>query len=60
MENYSKEIKFFRSLIMDGCFEEAETFLYPLEPKLGDNYLKSLFEIKKQQYFELIDAKPDV
>jgi len=32
---------------MDGCFEEAETFLFPLEPKLADNYIKALFEIKK-------------
>jgi hypothetical protein len=45
---------------MEGCFEEAEAFLFPLEPKLGDSYLKALYEIKKQQYFELIDAKPDV
>jgi hypothetical protein len=28
--------------------------------KLGDNYPKLLFEIKKQKYLELIETKPDV
>jgi hypothetical protein len=45
---------------MEGCFEEAEAFLLPLELRLGEGYARCVFEIKRQRYFELIDAKPDV
>lgn len=60
VESFSKEMKFFRMLILEGNFDEAEVFLTQFQGKLGDNFYRAIYEMKKQKYFELIEAKPDI
>lgn len=44
--SYPKEIKFFRNLIIEGQWEDAENFLQPLKLKKNFNYNAVIFELK--------------
>ena len=54
--SYSKEIKFFRNLIIEGEWEDAEIFLQPLKLKKNFNYNAVVFELRKQRFLEMIDS----
>ena len=53
--NYCSEIKFFRQLILDAQWEDAEHFLLPLKSK-NFNHEAVIFEIKRQKFLEMIDS----
>jgi exonuclease VII small subunit len=53
--SYSKEIKFFRNLIIDGQWEDAENFLQPLKLKKNFNYNAVIYELRKQKFLEMVD-----
>lgn len=54
--SYSKEIKFFRNLIIDGQWEDAENFLQPLKLKKNFNYNAVVFELRRQRFLEMVDS----
>lgn len=56
LHSYSKEIKFFRNLIIDGQWEDAENFLQPLKLKKNFNYNAVVFELKRQKFLEMVDG----
>lgn len=60
LEQNCREIEFFRSLIIDGQFKEAEVFLELFKPIPMFPYKQCLFELKKQQFFELLELNDDV
>ncbi|CAD8182857.1 unnamed protein product [Paramecium octaurelia] len=60
IDTYTRELQFLRQQILDGNFIGAEQYLQPLKTRLNDQFSFVLLELKKQQYFELINAKPDV
>lgn len=53
--SYGTEMKFFRQLIIDGQWEDAENFLQPLKIK-NFNYDAIVFELRKQKFLEMIDS----
>jgi hypothetical protein len=55
LNNYVKELSFLRQLILDAKWAEAEEFLKPLKDHRHFEYNSSIFELKKQQFFELIE-----
>ena len=56
LAQYGKEISFFRQLIIDGQWEDAENFLKPLKVRQHFNYNRSLYELKRQQFLEDIEC----
>jgi hypothetical protein len=56
LEQYCEEIIFFRSLILDGLFEEAEQFIQSFQKYKYFNYKEALYAIKKQAFLELIET----
>ncbi|CAI2387000.1 unnamed protein product [Moneuplotes crassus] len=52
---YSKEIKFFRNLIIEGQWEDAENFLQPLKLKKNFNHNAVVFELRRQKFLEMVD-----
>lgn len=57
LNNYAKELFFLRQLILNGKWIDAEEFLKPLKDHPSFEYNSSIFEIKKQQFFELIEQE---
>eukprot|EP01022_Parablepharisma_sp_SALTPOND_P028474 TRINITY_DN71019_c1_g1_i1.p1 TRINITY_DN71019_c1_g1~~TRINITY_DN71019_c1_g1_i1.p1 ORF type:complete len:497 (+),score=67.21 TRINITY_DN71019_c1_g1_i1:1903-3393(+) len=56
LAQYGKEITFFRQLILDGQWEDAENFLNPLKIRQHFNYNRAIFELKRQQFLEDIEC----
>ena len=56
LSQYGKEISFFRQLIVEGQWEDAENFLNPLKIRQHFNYDRAVFELKKQQFLEDIEC----
>ncbi|CAM9761572.1 unnamed protein product, partial [Discosporangium mesarthrocarpum] len=52
---YDGEASFLRSLILDGCWDDAKTMIKPLE-RSPVEYERALFEMDKQQYLEMLEA----
>lgn len=59
-EPLSREMRFFRALVLDGAWDEAEQFLAQFRTRLADHHTAALFELKRQRFFEIIESKPDV
>ena len=57
--SYNQEILFFRKLILEGNFQEAEQLLQPLQKNLKFNYKAALYEIKKEKFLEAVETVPD-
>lgn len=55
LHSYSKEIKFFRNLIIEGQWEDAEIFLQPLKLKKNFNHNAVVFELRRQKFLEMVD-----
>jgi hypothetical protein len=55
LNNYVKELFFLRKLILDGKWADAEDFLKPLKDHKSFEYNSSIFEMKKQQFFEMTE-----
>ena len=57
---HGKEISFFRHLILDGQWEDAENFLRPLKMRVNFQYDSVIFELRKQKFLELLENQvPD-
>lgn len=57
--SYSKQIDFFRKIILKGDFEEAVKFLRTFEYRIEEQeFKKAVLEIYRQKLYELID-NPD-
>eukprot|EP00826_Nyctotherus_ovalis_P014840 TRINITY_DN14172_c0_g5_i1.p1 TRINITY_DN14172_c0_g5~~TRINITY_DN14172_c0_g5_i1.p1 ORF type:complete len:468 (-),score=123.66 TRINITY_DN14172_c0_g5_i1:790-2193(-) len=56
LTQYGKEITFFRQLIIEGQWEDAENFLNPLKIRQNFNYGRAIFELKRQQFLEDIEG----
>jgi WD40 repeat protein len=56
LTQYGKEITFFRQLIIEGQWEDAENFLNPLKIRQNFNYDRAIFELKRQQFLEDIEG----
>ena len=57
--SYNQEILFFRKLILEGNFQEAEQLLQPLQKNINFNYKAALYEIKKEKFLEAVETVPD-
>lgn len=55
--NYNREIMFFRQLILDGQWKDAEEFLKPLKEHSNFEYNSSIFEIRKQKFLEHVEQE---
>jgi len=53
--NYNRELSFLRQLILDGHWVDAEEFIKPLKEHPHFEYNDSLFEIRKQNFFETVE-----
>lgn len=53
--SYCNEMKFFRKLMIEGQWEDAENFLQPLRIKNFDHN-SVIFEIKRQKFLEMIES----
>lgn len=53
--NYNRELSFLRQLILDGNWLDAEEFIKPLKEHTHFEYNDSLFEIRKQSFFETVE-----
>jgi len=56
LAQYGKEITFFRQLIIEGQWEDAENFLKPLKVRQHFNFNRALYELKRQQFLEDIEC----
>ena len=54
---YQQEVGFQRGLILEGKFDQAETYLNCLRTSIDVNLPSILFQLKKQEYFELLHKK---
>jgi len=55
--NYNREIMFFRQLILDGQWKDAEEFLKPLKEHSKFEYNSSIFQIRKQKFLEQVEQE---
>ena len=55
--NYNREIMFFRQLILDGQWKDAEEFLTPLKEHSKFEYNSSLYQIRKQKFLEHVEQE---
>lgn len=56
MQAYSKEIDFFRKVVLRGDFNEALKFMATFEFRLEEqDYRRTCLELLKQKLYELID-----
>lgn len=56
---YNENVKFLRSLIFDGDFKSVESFIKPLIDHKTFPYKECLFEIKREEFLELLDEGDD-
>eukprot|EP00357_Protocruzia_adherens_P010867 CAMPEP_0115023134 /NCGR_PEP_ID=MMETSP0216-20121206/32147_1 /TAXON_ID=223996 /ORGANISM="Protocruzia adherens, Strain Boccale" /LENGTH=807 /DNA_ID=CAMNT_0002396315 /DNA_START=140 /DNA_END=2566 /DNA_ORIENTATION=- len=54
---YGKEVEFFRQLILDGLWTEADNFLKPLGSRSNFEISNVLFEIGKQEFLEKLETQ---
>jgi len=60
LDKYGQELMFLRSMVMDGQWDDVESFLQPLrsiahsQPQAGFDYERVLFEVRKQNFLELL------
>jgi len=48
---------FFRQLILDGQWKDAEEFLKPLKEHSKFEYNSSIFQIRKQKFLEQVEQE---
>jgi len=57
MFNYNREIMFFRQLILDAQWKDAEEFLTPLKEHSKFEYNSSIYHIRKQKFLEHVEQE---
>jgi len=58
--NYNREIMFFRQLILEGQWKDAEEFLMPLKEHSKFEYNTSIFHIRKQKFLEHVEQEVSI
>lgn len=56
LRSYGKEINFFYEIVMEGKFEDIETFITPLLNRNQASYNKVAFAIRKQEFLEKLES----
>lgn len=59
LRSYGKEIDFFYELVMEGRFDDIETFTSPLQSRNQSIYNKVSFAIRKQEFLEKLEHSSD-
>ena len=59
LRSYGKEIDFFYEIVMEGRFEDIETFITPLLNRNQASYNKVAFAIRKQEFLEKLESSSD-
>jgi len=55
LNHFGKDVMFFRSLVLDGKWEDVESFIQPLEG-LSSRYNEVLFQLWRQRFLEMLDV----
>ena len=56
LSTYSKEVEFFRKIILKGDFDEAVTFVLTFENRIDEKDLKHIIlDLYRQKLYELIE-----
>jgi hypothetical protein len=56
LSTYSKEVEFFRKIILKGDFDEAVTFVLTFENRIDEKDLKRIIlDLYRQKLYELIE-----
>lgn len=59
LRSYGKEIDFFYEIVMEGRYEDVETFISPLLNRDQISYNKVSFAIRKQEFLEKLEMSSD-
>lgn len=59
LRSYGKEIDFFYEIIMEGRYEDIETFITPLITRNQASYNKVAFAVRKQEFLEKLENSSD-
>jgi WD40 repeat protein len=59
LRSYGKEIDFFYEIVMEGRFEDIETFISPLLSRNQSIYNKVAFAVRKQEFLEKLENSSD-
>ena len=54
--SYNKELFFLRKLIIEGNWDEAENFLYPLKSNSLFDFSSAIYSLKLQKFFETTET----
>lgn len=55
--SYNKELTFLRKLIMQGNWNEAENFLFPLKSNSQFDFTSAIYNLKLQKFFETTETE---
>lgn len=59
LRSYGKEIDFFYEIVMEGRFEDVETFISPLLSRNQSIYNKVAYAVRKQEFLEKLENSND-
>ncbi|OMJ91689.1 hypothetical protein SteCoe_5717 [Stentor coeruleus] len=59
LRSYGKEIDFFYEIVMEGRYDEIQTFITPLLNRSQSVYNKVAFLVKRQEFLEKLESSSD-
>lgn len=59
LRSYGKEIDFFYEIVMEGRFDDINTFITPLANRNENSYHKVSFAVKRQEFLEKLENSSD-